>query len=78
MTMDLTALKTFNGTKQEGLVKAGQKLTDVETGRAKDLVRLGLASQYEVKPAEPETKAAEDTKAKADTASKSAKAPAKK
>ncbi|WP_299259765.1 Rho termination factor N-terminal domain-containing protein [uncultured Kushneria sp.] len=52
--MDLTALKTFNG--KEGLVRAGQRLKDVETDRAKDLIRLGLASQYEVKPVEPETK----------------------
>ncbi|ARS51507.1 Rho termination factor N-terminal domain-containing protein [Kushneria konosiri] len=54
--MDLTALKTFNG--KEGLVRAGQRMKDVETDRAKDLIRLGLASQYEVKPVEPETKGA--------------------
>ncbi|WP_445621336.1 Rho termination factor N-terminal domain-containing protein [Kushneria sp. Sum13] len=52
--MDLTALKTFNG--KEGLVRAGQKMPDVDTDRAKDLIRLGLASQYVVKPMEPETK----------------------
>lgn len=52
--MDLTALKTFNG--KEGLVKAGQPMPGIEPDRAKDLIRLGLAAQYTVKPMEPETK----------------------
>lgn len=60
--MDLTALKTFNG--KEGLVRAGQPMKDVEPDRAKDLIRLGLATQYTVKPMEPETK---DTDGRAPT-----------
>lgn len=53
-------------------------MNDVEPSRAKDLILLGLASQYVTKPVEPETKAAAATNANADqqTADEKAKADA--